>query len=135
MAEYARRAPLGRATLDGFVRAGTAEDHINVFDRFVVGRRHPRLAWPRGSGSHLGQPRRIARRRRLPAMRARKAATDSCEFGVELTWRVLLGRHLALQPDLQYVHNPGADPDIPDAWVVGLRVGCSRSGDAPPSGA
>ena len=126
MAEYASAAAQGP---DGprwmaFVRAGTAEEHINVFDRFVSAGVTRRLAWPRGSGSHLGL---AAAQSRVGgdyrAMRAAEGlATDSCEFGVELTWRVLLGRHLALQPDLQYVHNPGADPGIPDAWVVGLRV-------------
>jgi porin len=44
------------------------------------------------------------------------------ERNVELTWRVPLGAHLVLQPDLQYIVNPGADRRIQDAWVVGLRM-------------
>ena len=44
------------------------------------------------------------------------------ERNVELTWRVPLGEHAVLQPDLQYIINPDASRATPDAWIVGLRV-------------
>ena len=49
------------------------------------------------------------------------------ERNVELTWRVPLGAHVVLQPDVQYVVNPGAERRIPNAWVVGVRLELSVS--------
>jgi len=107
-----------------FVRAGTAEERINAFDRFMATGVVRRVAWPRGQGSYLGLA--AAQIRVGSAYRAQRAAaglaTEAHERNLELTWRVPLGKHVALQPDVQYVHNPGADPGIADAWVVGLRV-------------
>jgi porin len=47
--------------------------------------------------------------------------TDADESIVELTYRVNLSEWLTLQPDVQYVRHPGADPQLDSAWVVGLR--------------
>lgn len=44
------------------------------------------------------------------------------EMVAEATYRTQLTPWLSVQPDLQYVRNPSADPGIDDAWVVGLRV-------------
>jgi porin len=40
----------------------------------------------------------------------------------ELTWRVPVGEHVVLQPDVQYVVDPDSNPAIDDALVVILRV-------------
>lgn len=47
---------------------------------------------------------------------------DSREIAVELTYRAVMFDWLALQPDLQYVLDPGMDPSLDDAFVVSLRV-------------
>jgi porin len=39
-----------------------------------------------------------------------------------LTWRLPLTRRLTMQPDIQYVTNPGLDPSRGDAWAFGLRL-------------
>lgn len=54
--------------------------------------------------------------------------TDSHETTLELTWRAPITDWLTLQPDVQYVINPGNDPALDDAWVVSLRfeLGWSR---------
>jgi porin len=49
-------------------------------------------------------------------------ATTAAETAIELTWRVPLGEHVVLQPDLQYVIDPDTDPTIDDALVAMLRV-------------
>ena len=106
-----------------FLRAGAAEEHINVFDRFFAAGAVYRSSWPGRHGSQLGLA--VAEARIGDAYRKLRAAeglaTDACERNVELTWRFPLGEHAALQPDLQYVQNPSGDPQVPDAWVVGLR--------------
>ncbi len=49
------------------------------------------------------------------------SATDARETTLELTWRLPVADWLTLQPDLQYVINPGFDASLDDAFVVGLR--------------
>jgi porin len=56
------------------------------------------------------------------AMRAEGMATTAAETALELTWRVPLGEHLVLQPDVQYVIDPDTNPAIDDALVLMLRV-------------
>jgi len=43
------------------------------------------------------------------------------ETTVELTHLLQIGKHLALQPDLQYVLRPGTDATRKDALAVALR--------------
>lgn len=43
------------------------------------------------------------------------------ETGFELTYQHPLSEYLSVQPDLQYVLNPSADPGIRDALIVGVR--------------
>lgn len=47
---------------------------------------------------------------------------DNNETVFELTYRMQLKPWLALQPNVQYVKNPGADPALADALVVGARL-------------
>ena len=48
-------------------------------------------------------------------------STDRTETNIELTWRARVNDWLTLQPDVQYVMNPGTNPAVRNAWVVGLR--------------
>jgi porin len=47
---------------------------------------------------------------------------DRSETAIEFTYRAVLTPWLTVQPDLQYIVNPGTDPAVQDAWVVGLRT-------------
>ncbi|MCC6932962.1 MAG: carbohydrate porin [Deltaproteobacteria bacterium] len=53
---------------------------------------------------------------------ARSSGFDYAETSYELTYKAKLLDFLYLQPDLQYVVNPGADPLLDDAWVFTLRM-------------
>jgi len=44
------------------------------------------------------------------------------ETAVELTYRLQLTPFLAIQPDLQWIHNPSGDPTLHDATVAGVRL-------------
>lgn len=56
------------------------------------------------------------------AMHDAGVPVTSGEQAYELTWRVPLGEHVVLQPDLQFVVDPDSNPAIDDALVVILRV-------------
>jgi porin len=43
----------------------------------------------------------------------------------ELSYTLALGEHLLLQPDLQYIRHPGADPSLDPALVATLRLSLS----------
>ncbi|MGH8672192.1 MAG: carbohydrate porin [Burkholderiales bacterium] len=62
---------------------------------------------------HGDKSRRAARDAGLPA--------DNTETAWELTYRAQGKPWLAVQPTLQYVHNPGTDPALDDAVVLGGR--------------
>lgn len=46
---------------------------------------------------------------------------DKAETSIELTYRTQVTPWLAIQPDVQWVINPGIDPTLRDALVLGLR--------------
>lgn len=61
------------------------------------------------------------------AQLAAGATPAARETNVELTWRAPLTDWLTLQPDLQYVWNPGADASLRDGFALGLRFEISGS--------
>ncbi|MFO1435756.1 MAG: carbohydrate porin [Gammaproteobacteria bacterium] len=51
------------------------------------------------------------------------AGFERAETAVELTYCFSVLDHITVQPDLQYIINPGTDPALDDAVVIGARVG------------
>jgi len=107
-----------------FGRYGIAASRYNVLDRFFgtgvewVGPLPKRpqdalglaVAWGAASDEYR------------PAVAATGADVDRREVAFELTYRFPLGERVVLQPDLQYVVNPGLDPSLDNVFAVGLRV-------------
>jgi porin len=60
-----------------------------------------------------------AARRQLESTGVRAGGS---EVSVELSYRAQLNSHFSVQPNVHYVINPGADRDIPDALILGLRA-------------
>jgi len=54
------------------------------------------------------------------------ATTDKREVVVEAVYNAIVTPWLSVQPDLQYVVNPGGDAELADALVIGLRVKIGR---------
>ena len=46
---------------------------------------------------------------------------DGAEVNLELTGSFRATDWLTIQPDIQYVVNPGFDPDVKNALALGLR--------------
>ena len=64
------------------------------------------------------------------AQAALGATVERHETAIELTYRVQFLPWLALQPDVQYIINPGTDPALKNALVIGLRFELSWSNEA-----
>ncbi len=46
---------------------------------------------------------------------------DKAETTIEMTYRAKINEYIAIQPDIQFILNPGANPDLKNACVVGAR--------------
>jgi porin len=123
----------GESALSGFLRVGVADADVHQISRYMGAG----LVW---SGPMLAGPEREEQLGLalatitngspfLRAQAAQGAAHDRHETAVELTYRVQALSWLALQPDLQYIINPGTDPGLDNAWVVGLRFEFSWSNE------
>jgi porin len=55
--------------------------------------------------------------------RSLTTAGDSSEYGFELYYRDSIYKGVTVQPDIQYVVNPGSDKAVKNASIVGLRLG------------
>lgn len=113
-----RLADLEGARLDGFGRIGVANGIYNDFSRFV-GAGLTISDWISGrEGDVLGVA--VAAAFTSSPLRRRDGA-DRAEVALEMTYRAPLADWLAVQPSIQYVFNPSADPSIASALVFGLR--------------
>ena len=112
-----------RARLTGFIRLGVAEGEMNSFERYVgagINVERPFRSRPEdvfGVAVASAHASSELRREGLDA----GAPLDAHETAIELTYSAKINDYLALQPNLQYIVNPGLDPDLDNALVVGLR--------------
>lgn len=104
--------------LAAFFRLGTAGGRFNMFDRFASAGIKLAGFVPNRADDEIGLA--VAAAFTSRGYRLANGAGDSEVVG-ELTYRAQLTPWFALQPNIQYVGNPGADPAISDALVVGLR--------------
>lgn len=112
----------GEIEASAFARLGVASGRINPFSSFASAGIH--LSGIASAGDELGLA--IAHARTSDSYRAVSGAQSS-ETVFEVTWRKDILPFLSVQPSLQYVINPSADPAIDNALVPGLRTVLSAS--------
>jgi porin len=107
------------AAIDAYFRYGVANEDLNparsYFGAGIVAtglsaRRPEDKLGLAVASVHFGKPYRAT------------AGFETHETVIELTYRAPLNDWITIQPDVQYVRNPGGDPLIEDSLVVGLRV-------------
>ncbi len=110
---------VAQRSASAFVRYGTANGALNPIDRYA------------GAGAVLSGfvPRRPDDRIGVSVAIARfgsdyRAANDarSHETAIELTYRARVNDRMQIQPDIQYIINPGADRTLENALVFGIRL-------------
>jgi porin len=123
----------GNHALNGFVRMGFADAHVHQIARyrgaglvlsgplFASSEHQEQLGLAVGVITNSGTFRRV--------QAELGASFERHETAVELTYRVRATPWLALQPDVQYIVNPGTDPALDNAWAVGLRFVLSWSNE------
>ncbi len=123
-AYFGAEAQLGTGgQVTGFVRYGVAEARHNQFDQSLAmglnasarfaGRTQDRIGIAIARASASGAMRRAFALQAEPLNRS--------ETVIELTWRAPINHWLTLQPDLQWVINPGLIPERENALALGLR--------------
>lgn len=109
--------------LSVFWRQGSANAHFNEFQHYTgIGASYTGLLPQRGEdvlGLALAEV--SASRFFVAAQAAQDLGTDARERIYELTYRAMINDWLTLQPDVQYIQNPGLDSTLADTWAVGLR--------------
>lgn len=105
--------------VSAFARAGFADGEYNIFSAFL------------GAGLTRDGPLQTRPQDTLGLAVAWAEASEDFqavndveerEIKVELTYRMPIGNGVILQPDIQYIINPGLDPALDHAWAVGLRA-------------
>jgi porin len=106
-----------------FGRFGVAESDINQFGTYAgFGGSYTGLLDARPDdllGLALAHVRNGSPYRRAQVLAG--APVGKSETNIELTYRAEVTPWLTLQPDAQWVINPGADPALKNAFVIGLR--------------
>lgn len=106
--------------LSAFARFGFTDDDVNQFDySWATGLVYTGLFEGRDDGQlgfgiegvHNGDP-----------FRSVAAPIDASETSFELTYSDQITPWLSIQPDIQYIMNPGTDPALDDALAVGIRT-------------
>ena len=109
----------GGSALFGFARAGIAEAATNPVARYFgaglnvvqpFGWESEHALGVAVSWAEFGRPLRL------------EEGLEQREVTFELTYRHQISRHIAVQPDIQYVISPSGAPELGDALVLGLRV-------------
>ena len=110
----------GARQVTAFLRAGLSDPHTTPFHGgFQAGLlMAPALSSRPDSQVSLGTHHAWTSNHFRDAMRA-EGGNPGNETVVELTYSDQIAPWLALQPDVQWVHQPGGDRDVPDA-VVGI---------------
>lgn len=118
-----------RGTAAGFLRVGQADDRFNAFDGYLGAGASLTGFWPRRPGDTVGIGMAMAftGSEYEEAQALAGAGTDPHETSIELTYRAPITDWLTLQPDVQYIVNPGTNPELDDAVVLGLRFELSWS--------
>jgi len=116
-------------TLAGFLRIGQAEDTFNTFDGYLGAGVSLTGFWPARSADALGLgvANAFTGDDYQDAQTLAGLSADSEETTIELTYRTPITDWLTLQPDVQYIINPGVDPGRDNALVILLRFELSFS--------
>jgi porin len=106
-----------------FGRYGIADSTVNQFDAYLGAGLVYTGLFPSRDEDEMG--RAVAIARNGDGFMTAGAPLDYKEKVLELTYRAQITPWLSIQPDCQYVINPGTDPTLDNALVLALRVGLS----------
>ena len=110
--------------LDSFARMGIASDAVNAFGASAQFGAILRQPFTADAEESLGIAVTTAQTSTAwrHAQRELGGRPAHAETAIELTYRRAILPWLTVQPDIQYIFDPGADGSLEDALVLGLRI-------------
>ena len=111
--------------LSGSLRVGAANDDINPVSTFISATIVATGLIPAWPEDQIGLGFLIANAgdKFIDA----NGLSDNHEINIELTYFANLTESVTIQPDIQWVINPGMDGTIDDVWVIGLRLSVAKA--------
>jgi len=126
LAEYQvyRESPDPQQGLAVFARYGVANEDINQIGRYLGAGLVYTGPFSGRDEDQLGLAIAIATNgdKYRQQQQSIGSPVDASEITLELSYRAQLLAWLAVQPDVQWVRNPGMNPAVQDATVIGLRA-------------
>ena len=118
-----RSAAPSRRQINVFAELGVGDPRVNRFGFYAGGGLVLAGLFPTLENDELGLAVAIARNGShfIELQRQNAVPVTETETTIELTYLLQIGKHPALQPDLQYVMRPGTDPTRKDALAVALH--------------
>ncbi len=109
--------------VNAFVQVGVGDSRVNRFGFYVGGGLVLSGLFPALANDELGVAVACARNGShfFEEQRENAIAVTHTETTVEITYLVQIGRHVAIQPDLQYVMRPGTNLTRKDALAAALH--------------
>ncbi len=128
--EIWKESASSQQTVKSFARAGYASDPAHEYDLNVQAGLTWQQPWSSSDEEWLGIALSYARASSTyrDARAAGGSPVHSGELATELTYRRALASWLTLQPTIQYIRRPSAEPLRSDALVFGLRFELDVSG-------
>ncbi len=108
-----------RRTASAFIRYGTANGELNPVDRYIGAGLIISGFVPRRPHDQIGISIAMAR---CGADYRAAANAESHETAFEFTYVLPIADRLQIQPDIQYIVNPGFDRTLRNALVLGVRM-------------
>lgn len=108
-----------------FFRLGISEPSVNMFGKFASAGLWQRSILDRDGRDALGIA--VAWAETSKEYRSTIEQADRREIAIEATYRYEFNDQFFVQPNIQYVVNPGANSALSNALVVGVRTGFSFS--------
>lgn len=107
-----------------FIRGGVTRNSVNIADRFISAGLNYKGLLPGRDEDQFGiaVAKVYAGNKHKQAMSDAATPCENYEAAFELTYRAQITPWLAIQPDVQFIMNPGFDPNIKNSWVAGSRV-------------
>ncbi|MEM8683765.1 MAG: carbohydrate porin [Pseudomonadota bacterium] len=112
------------STVSVFFRLGAAASRFNRYSRFLSLGIHWQGPFASRPNDEMGAALATAFTSSTlkNAGRAAGQPVSAHESALEVSYRWQINRHIALQPNIHYVLNPGIDPNLDDSVVLGLRL-------------
>ena len=111
--------------LSGSLRAGFANGDVNAIESFLAATLVATGILPQRPQDRLGLGVILANG--SAGFTGGLADPRDREINIELTYLAQITDEISLQPDLQWIINPGLDGSIEDSFVIGLRLSAGKT--------